>query len=75
VAFRSERYGYAIDVPSGWYLRGEGPGTWTPWEISYIGDGTDAFEHDYRGRGEVPNFPGITYGFYVSEDERRRVVD
>ena len=67
--FRSERYGYSLRLPTGWYMRSEGPGTWTPFEISYFGAGTDAFEEDYEGRGEILDFPGITYGFYVSASE------
>jgi hypothetical protein len=64
--FTSTRYGYSIELPPGWYVRGEGPGKWTPFEISYVGAGTDAFEEDYPGRGETMDFPGITYGLYVS---------
>jgi hypothetical protein len=66
IEFTSARYGYSMELPSGWYVRGEGPGKWTPFEISYVGAGTDAFEEDYAGRGEKMDFPGITYGLYVS---------
>ena len=67
--FTSERYSYALRLPTGWYMRSEGPGKWTPFEISYFGAGTDSFEEDYEGRGEILDFPGITYGFYVSASE------
>lgn len=66
IAFASDRYAYAVDLPSGWYVHSEGAGVWTPEELGYIGPGTDAFELDYEGRGTVANFPGITYGLYVS---------
>jgi hypothetical protein len=66
VAFKSDRYGYSVELPAGWYVREEGAGNWTPFEIGYVGPGTDAFEEDYPGRGEKMDFPGITYGFYVS---------
>ena len=48
---------------------GEAPGEWTRFDIGYIAQGTDAFEEDYEGRGTVINFPGITYGLYVSAAE------
>jgi hypothetical protein len=75
LTFQSERYGYVFDLPAGWYVHGEGAGTWTPWEINYIGAGTDAFEEDYEGRGDIANFPGITYGFYVSAAELSTPID
>lgn len=66
IAFVSERYGYAVELLPGWFVRGEGGGKWTPQEIGYVGAGTDAFELDYAGRGTVRDFPGVTYGLYVS---------
>ncbi len=42
---------------------------WTPTQLSYVGAGTDAFEEDYAGRGDLLDFPGITYGLYVSAFE------
>jgi hypothetical protein len=66
VDFRSERYGYAVTLPAGWYLRGEGPGEWSPNDLGYVGPGSDAFEEDYERRGHASDFPGITYGLYVS---------
>ena len=69
ISFRSERYRYAVELPAGWYIWGEAPGEWTRFDIGYIGPGTDAFEEDYEGRGTLVNFPGITYGLYVSAEE------
>jgi hypothetical protein len=69
IEFRSDRYEYSLQLPAGWYVWGEAPGEWTPREIGYIGAGTDAFEEDYAGRGTEINFPGITYGLYVSAAE------
>jgi hypothetical protein len=56
-------------LPAGWYVREEALGLWTPSQIGYVGPGTDAFEEDYEGRGDLLDFPGITYGFYVSAFE------
>lgn len=67
VAFVSERYGYAVDLLPGWFVRDEGGGKWYPErDLNYVGAGTDSFELDYEGRGTVKDFPGITYGLYVS---------
>lgn len=67
--FESNRYGYEVTFPGGWYQRSEGPGKWTSDEIGYYGRGTDSFEEDFEGRGTARNFPGITYGLYVSAAE------
>ena len=68
--FESTRYGYALELPAGWYVRDEGAGEWGPGELSYVGAGTDAFEEDYPGRGPgSPDYPGVTYGLYVSSAE------
>ena len=69
IAFRSDRYGYALQLPPGWYVRIEQAGVWTPSSIGYVGSGTDAFEEDYEGRGDILDFPGVTYGLYVSAFE------
>ena len=69
IAFRSDRYGYALRLPTGWYVRIEQAGVWTPSSIGYVGSGTDAFEEDYEGRGDILDFPGVTYGLYVSAFE------
>ena len=67
IAFTSDRYGYAIALPAGWYARDEAPGLWTPYALNYVGSGTDSFEEDYPGRGDPSlDFPGVTYGLYVS---------
>ena len=69
IAFTSTRYGYTVELPAGWYVRIEELGTWTPSSIGYVGPGTDAFEEDFPDRGTVPNFPGKTFGLYVSAFE------
>lgn len=72
IAFSSERYGYSLELPAGWYVRGEGPGFWSVRELSYVGQGTDSFEEDYPGRGgSTEDFPGVTFGLYVSSDDAR----
>jgi hypothetical protein len=66
-SFVSERYGYEIQLPPGWYVREQGVGRWTPQDLSYVGPGTDSFELDYPGRGTtVEDAPGVTYGLYIS---------
>jgi hypothetical protein len=75
VAFRSERYGYVVELPPGWFVRSEGPGKWTTRDISYFGAGTDSFEEDYGGRGDTLDFPRITYGLYVSAAELDATAD
>jgi hypothetical protein len=75
VDFISERYGYRVRLPAGWYVREEGPGEWTVGEISYAGAGTDAFEEDYPGRGgAVADYPGVTQGLYVSAADANGVA-
>jgi hypothetical protein len=66
--FNSERYGYSVSLPAGWYVKQSGEGTWTPQDLNYDGAGTDSFEEDYPGRGtaSVMDFPGVTYGLYIS---------
>ncbi len=66
ISFSSDRYGYAVELPQGWYVRGEGAGPWRPIYLSYVGAGTDSFEEDYPGRGTAADFPGVTFGLYVS---------
>src|SRR4051812_33087305 len=62
--FNSERYGYSVTLPAGWYVKQSGEGTWTPQDLNYDGAETDSFEQDYPGRGtaSVIDFPGVTYG-------------
>jgi hypothetical protein len=67
IEFVSERYRYAVRLPTGWFVRDEGAGNWYPErDLNYVGGGTDSFELDYEGRGTVDDFPGVTYGLYVS---------
>jgi hypothetical protein len=73
--FTSERYGYSVRLPSGWYLRDEGSGKWTIYAIGYAGAGTDSFEEEWEGRTAVRNFPGRTYGLYVSAAQLAEPTD
>jgi hypothetical protein len=67
IAFTSDRYGYAISLPAGWYVREEAPGLWTSYSLNYVGPGTDSFEEDYPGRGDPAlDYPGVTFGIYIS---------
>ena len=67
ITFTSDRYGYTVQLPAGWYVRQEGAGSWTLRYLPYLGAGTDSFEEDYPGRGgTTADFPGVTFGLYVS---------
>lgn len=40
-----------------------------------MGAGTDSFEEDYPGRGgSAIDFPGVTFGLYISSDEAAGVT-
>ena len=70
ITFSSDRYGYSVQLPPGWYVREEGPGSWSHRDLSYVGLGTDSFEEDYPGRGgSTDDFPGVTFGTYVSSSD------